>query len=419
MYIHVSPCRLCCFRSRSKSSVRIKIFFVWVAALTISSPIMILGLVDEKNILSSQHQCVLSNAHFIIYGSVSAFYIPLIIMGILFGLTIHLLRKQYKLCNPKQTQDGEQLIRRIQSSSTMSFKRRWKQMQHDHTQPGRKKESSSSSSSQSSPSRKDLKLNISDVTNIPSPSYISTPLVQCTSSPVAGRSLQLPVSNEYRLHLEQIHKNAMPIDEQSSDESITRSHSMETTRTSIPSFPPTTPCDPDEVDSPVNDLNDNEAKPVSRAFSHPAELNSIHRQVSVASSQNSPTGTKKDSVKQKQVKSTVKTEQKASKTLGILFLCFVLCWAPFFIVNILTVLCRTCVFDRVLITTVLYLGYLSSTLNPIIYTVFNKTFRATMFKLLKCQYKAIQRPMRIKAICVGLKYTHQNGVHRERAQMPL
>lgn len=33
----------------------------------------------------------------------------------------------------------------------------------------------------------------------------------------------------------------------------------------------------------------------------------------------------------------------------------------------------------------LWLGYVSSTINPIIYTIFNKTFRAAFIRLLKCK----------------------------------
>ncbi|XP_052783346.1 5-hydroxytryptamine receptor 2A-like [Mya arenaria] len=405
-------------RSRSKTTTRIKILLVYVAALAISSPIMILGIVDHNNILKN-HQCVLSNDNFIIYGSVSAFYIPLTIMGILFGMTIQLLRKQYKLCNPNQIRDGEILIRRIQSSRTTSFKKRWKELQHEQKKPHRQQESSSSSSNQSSPSKKEQSRPL--MTDCVQPvSGTSKSLEKNIQYPIAGQSFDMSQSDEYRLQsLERNRENVIPIDELSSDEGVSHSHSGETNKSSLPSISRPFSCDVGPLDQRYNDLNDNEAKSVTQTFSAPAELHSIRRQISNSGSQNSSVGNKKDSVKQKQVKNSVKTEQKASKTLGILFLSFVVCWAPFFIVNILTVLCKSCVFDRVLMTTVLYLGYISSTLNPIIYTVFNKTFRATMIKLLKCQYRAIQRPMRIKAICVGLTYTPKMYKNNENVQIPL
>lgn len=38
----------------------------------------------------------------------------------------------------------------------------------------------------------------------------------------------------------------------------------------------------------------------------------------------------------------VANEQKATKVLGLVFFTFVLCWAPFFLLNILFAACPTC-----------------------------------------------------------------------------
>lgn len=70
--------------------------------------------------------------------------------------------------------------------------------------------------------------------------------------------------------------------------------------------------------------------------------------------------------------------------LGIVFFTFVLCWAPFFVLNIVMVLYpRENIPDHV-IDVCLWLGYVSSTINPIIYTIFNRTFRAAFIRLLRC-----------------------------------
>lgn len=91
---------------------------------------------------------------------------------------------------------------------------------------------------------------------------------------------------------------------------------------------------------------------------------------------------------------SVRTEQKASKVLGVVFMIFVICWAPFFTVNILTALCTSCKFEPTLITAFVWLGYISSTLNPIIYTIFNNIFRITFIKLLRCRYRLLHRAKR-------------------------
>ncbi|KAH9633964.1 hypothetical protein HF086_015168 [Spodoptera exigua] len=110
----------------------------------------------------------------------------------------------------------------------------------------------------------------------------------------------------------------------------------------------------------------------------------------------------------------VANEQKATKVLGLVFFTFVLCWAPFFLLNILFAACPGCIvpgklwpsfgvynylyndFIQILynkyhyfsaehvVDICLWLGYVSSTINPIIYTVFNRTFRAAFLRLLRC-----------------------------------
>ena len=76
----------------------------------------------------------------------------------------------------------------------------------------------------------------------------------------------------------------------------------------------------------------------------------------------------------------VRTEQKASKVLGIVFLAFVCCWTPFFLLNVFFIFCpqshcSTKIPDYCT-DLALWLGYISSTINPIIYTIANRTFRA-------------------------------------------
>lgn len=93
----------------------------------------------------------------------------------------------------------------------------------------------------------------------------------------------------------------------------------------------------------------------------------------------------------------IRLEQKATKVLGVVFFTFVILWAPFFILNLVPTICGDCeqqishwVFD-----VVTWLGYASSMVNPIFYTVFNKVFRQAFKKVLLCQYGETKwRPQR-------------------------
>lgn len=80
----------------------------------------------------------------------------------------------------------------------------------------------------------------------------------------------------------------------------------------------------------------------------------------------------------------VATEQKATKVLGVVFFTFVFCWSPFFILNIFFAVCPNYHVPEYIVDICLWLGYVSSTINPIIYTIFNRTFRAAFIRLLKC-----------------------------------
>ncbi len=89
-------------------------------------------------------------------------------------------------------------------------------------------------------------------------------------------------------------------------------------------------------------------------------------------------------------KRTASNEKKASKVLGIIFAVFVVLWTPFFIVNILSVVCQPCMdaMTPTLMSAIVWLGYMSSLANPIIYTMFNTAFRRAFYKILRCQYPA-------------------------------
>lgn len=88
-------------------------------------------------------------------------------------------------------------------------------------------------------------------------------------------------------------------------------------------------------------------------------------------------------------KSRTNNERKASKVLGIIFAVFVLSWTPFFTINIVSVIvCDNCMVSITapVMASMVWLGYLSSLANPIIYTMFSTSFRTVFYRILTCQY---------------------------------
>jgi len=84
---------------------------------------------------------------------------------------------------------------------------------------------------------------------------------------------------------------------------------------------------------------------------------------------------------------TTCNEKKASKVLGIIFGVFVILWSPFFIANILSVTCDPCMkyISPQLMSAFLWMGYVASLANPIIYTMFNTAFRRAFIRILCCR----------------------------------
>ena len=78
-------------------------------------------------------------------------------------------------------------------------------------------------------------------------------------------------------------------------------------------------------------------------------------------------------------------ERKAARTLAIIMITFVLCWIPFFLMYIILPFCDSCVHPGKWVEMLfVWLGYVNSSLNPAIYTVFNTEFRKAFKYIFSC-----------------------------------
>ncbi|XP_030128378.4 5-hydroxytryptamine receptor 2A [Taeniopygia guttata] len=95
---------------------------------------------------------------------------------------------------------------------------------------------------------------------------------------------------------------------------------------------------------------------------------------------------------------SISNEQKASKVLGIVFFLFVVMWCPFFITNVMAVICKESCKEEViggLLNIFVWIGYLSSAVNPLVYTLFNKTYRSAFARYIQCRYKEEKKPFQL------------------------
>ncbi|KAK2919841.1 dopamine receptor D4b [Channa argus] len=88
-----------------------------------------------------------------------------------------------------------------------------------------------------------------------------------------------------------------------------------------------------------------------------------------------PTLTFSQQQKRKKTAKINSRERKAMKVLPVVVGCFLFCWTPFFVVHTTRALCLNCDIPPSLMSTVTWLGYVNSALNPIIYTIFNTEFK--------------------------------------------
>jgi 5-hydroxytryptamine receptor 2 len=63
-----------------------------ISHLTLNS--LVSGVINEKNIMPKERLCVINNRTFFIFGSLFAFYVPMVLMVITYALTVQLLKKK-------------------------------------------------------------------------------------------------------------------------------------------------------------------------------------------------------------------------------------------------------------------------------------------------------------------------------------
>ncbi|XP_065208965.1 5-hydroxytryptamine receptor 2C [Planococcus citri] len=330
----------------TKRIVSIKIAIVWILSVCVCGSVTLLGITNPKNIMPEANLCVINNSAFFIFGSLMAFYIPMIVMSVTFCLTVRLLRKKARFLQQKPgTQQEAPTFRRL---------------------GGRFRKP---------PSTVELPTPLSpaDNTRIPPKRSLSTP------HKFYGRSSAFRFFNRgSSTSISSSQPSLLATNTRAGATETRRTVGMETVQTSATE---------NGTESSVG------RNTRLRTLRLPLNVTPSNLNLRFLANRNKRPN-------EGVAANSVRTEQKATKVLGMVFFTFVVCWLPFFSLNIIFVICPkpSCNVPTGFVDIALWLGYVSSTINPIIYTIFNRTFRAAFMRLLQCKCQRLSRPPRYRSV---------------------
>ena len=84
-------------------------------------------------------------------------------------------------------------------------------------------------------------------------------------------------------------------------------------------------------------------------------------------------------------------EQRATKRMAMIMACFCFCWWPFLFMYVIRSFCKACTIDMHFQAAIIWLGYANSSINPVLYTIFNEDFRKAFQRIVFCKKNSRHR----------------------------
>ncbi len=403
---------------RTSARILILICIIWVTSILIASSHLFPIFRDKRGRPSDQCHLI-GNVPYTIISTVGAFYIPLIVMCIIYWkifqaakfrirrkafntsrsipptpvgttLTPTLAHHQQDVLLTSQTVTPNHEIfltnkTKYQSFSPLQSKKVSKKKfdssnhhQHDIEADNPSTYSSSASQHNNDYQLKPLKKTSYSLIKKNRSSIITT--TATTSTPVIQLSTTNPLKQEYVDEVHEVHS----------------APSASSTRRLI-----TSPFNTD-ISMPINTIsnpliNSNSSPSNSSHITDTPTIKPISTTVLTntnnTNSHNNTTVVTKSPGLISRKKIDIKRERKATKVLGVVMGCFILCWLPFFIEETICGIFHLTINEKI-ISVLTWLGYLNSLLNPVIYTIFSPDFRQAFGKILFGKYRKRRRRLK-------------------------
>jgi hypothetical protein len=394
---------------QQKCKILLLIIIIWLIAILLSSPMIVLGAINPYNIIIDGH-CVINNQFFVIYGSVVSFVIPLIIVIIMYTLTVRRLKEQIRQC---QTQLAQEQLARAASLVAKPFLRRHvptrsaaaaaaavannssaqstplsaaalrrMRLRRQQTSFEFSEESADNISLQQQKQQRQQHQQLDQESQIEEKPIISRDLTRQTSTKLSPHTEYACPKNPFcqlKCTCNHQHQSEEKQRLETGSESKLHLNCLKHIR-----------CCKTTTETPPTDRYPPSPKP------HPILLPASAAPNQSSTSSNRSTACSTTTKNQRRLtitpslaasrtkSSAVRNEQKAVKVLGVVFAIFVIAWFPFCIMNLLQGVCKRCSINPSILNGFVWLGYVSSTINPLVYTIFNRNFRLKFIDLLKC-----------------------------------
>ncbi|CAF2088920.1 unnamed protein product [Rotaria magnacalcarata] len=362
-------------RQRTIRRVFLMIMLVWMLSGTISIPPIIAAMLGSRELqnFNELQQCELSNNKaYVIYSACGSFYIPALIMTIVYAHVFIETKKRFrerakaaaKLAKATRTDNNQLMPTDIAMNNSIKHKHHHHH-HHHHRHYHKKHVTKSSQTHSAGSSLKSSQSNGSVIDNfsVDDPEEIMRTNLSPTSSnncPIGCLLTDINTSPE----LISINADSNNILQKTAD------------ALAIPLFEQY-PADEKNIENgfliqqqhaavQTTDLSNKKRVP-----SKEIGRRSLFKGKSLATLMN------------ERQKISLTRERRLSRTLGIIISVFLLCWLPFFVVYILSAFIDVSLYMKEpLPTLILWLGYINSACNPLIYTVFNVEFRTAFKRLL-------------------------------------